>query len=534
MLISLLTKEFKLSSKGSSLTYTILSWILKIVLLGLEIALTCFMVRTLDNKILTYSPIYGSLDFLVVLLFLVFVIITFYGLLKLRKSLYDARDTYILNTLPIYDDKIILIKMVKLFLTLSVDALFICMPILITYGSNRVMNANYYVFTFFYPFLMALVSIGIDFILVSLFEFLYRFLKNKEILQFVLASILMIGLCYLYKIFLELFLNCLSDSSIGNVFSDDLILNLNKIGKYLFPVSNVIYPIFEGKNSLAYSIILVGFIMLLDVFGYLISTFFYSHFSKTDSVSFNGISSKKEKINSINIALIKKELNLIFRDSSSIFSYTSLLIMMPFLTYVVVSALNTIIFSNLRVLTLLYPNLDDSIVNCLIILFISTINSSNSMISKEKRNIVTIKILPVSPLKMIVIKAIVPLCLSLISLLATTLTLYITSCISLQLFIFSSICGIMYIVGTTFLGIKIDMHDLGNNKTKLSNVYYYVCLLIPVILLVINMCFDLLRLASYYSYIVNIAIYLGILVYVFIFFKKRTYKSFDSMEINNI
>jgi len=536
MIISLLSKEFHISSDRSiSLVYKILSWLFKVLLLAGEIALTCFMVRTLDNKITNYSPTNGSLDFLVILLFIIFVAFVFFGLIRLRKSLYDSRDTYILSTLPIYEDKIIIVKTLKCFLSMGVDALFIYLPILITYGANRSMSASYFViFTWAYPFIVSLVAIGIDLLLVSAYEFLYRFLKNKEILQFILASILMIGLCYLYKIFMELFLNCLSDSSIGNVFSDGFISSVNKIGKYLLPVSNLIYPMFTGNNALSYLIILLGFILLICFFSYIIATYCYTYLSKTDSISFNGFSSKKEATSSVNIALIKKELNLIFRDSSSIFSYTSLLIMMPFLTYVVVSAFNNIVFSDLGTIAALYPYLDDSIIRCLIILFISTVNSSSSMIAKEKKNIATIKMLPISPIKMVLIKAIVPLCLSFFSLIATTITLFASGCISLELFLFSSLSGLLYVVATTFLGLKIEMYDRGSHKNKLDSLYYYFCLLLPIFLLSLDLLIDLFRLSHFIAYTINLGTYLLILLFAFLFYKKRIYKSFNNMEINKI
>lgn len=533
MLISLLTKEFNLSlDKSVSTAYKIFSWVVKILLLVAEIALACFMVKTLDTKITDYSPVYGSLDFLVILLFMLFCVFTLYGLLKLRKSLYDRRDTYILSTLPVYDDKIVITKMLRCYASMSLDALFLCMPILITYGSTRSMNAIYYIFSFFYPFLVSLAAISVDLLLVSFHEIVYRFLKNKEILQFILASILMVGLCYLYKIFVELFLNCLSDSSIGNVFSDGFITMAHRLGKYLFPVANVIYPIFTGENALSYAIILIGFVLLLSFFGYIIATYCYGRLSKTDSISFNALSKKAERIRSVDAALIRKEINLIFRDSSSIFSYTSLLIMMPFLSYVVISSFNSIVFSNLSTIAALYPHLDDSIILCLIILFISTVNSSNSMLSKEKANIVTIKTLPISPVRMILIKAIVPLCLSLISLFASAITLLATGCISLELFLSSLAFGALYVVGTTFLGLEIEMRDREGKKTKLSGLYYYICLLLPVLLLAFDLTVDFLRLSSAWAYVAGALLYASTLIGAFICFHKRIRHSFDAMEIN--
>lgn len=534
MIISLILKDFRLlKSNESRRIYRILMLLIKVIFLVCEIALLCYLVRILDNKINEYSPNYGSIDFFTLLLFLIFLFNTVQGLIKVRKSLYESNDNYILNTLPLEDDKIIISKMFQSYFSIAINTLFLTMPIMITYGLNRVMPALYYVFTFFYPFCTSVVSIGFIFLFVSLYEFIYRFLKNKEIVQFILASILMIGLCYLYKIFLELFFICLEDSSIGNVFSSNFIDTINVVSRYLFPISNLIIPIFKGENVLGYMVVLVGFALLFVFFGYLLATYFYSRFKTIDSISFNSKDKRKEKVRSLNASLLKKELCLIFRDSSSIFSYTSLLIMLPFLCYVVSNALVSIIFSNFTTFAILYPYLDDVLLYSLVLLFISCISSSQSLIEKEKNNIVTLKTLPISPIKMILIKFIVPFSLSFISLFATLLTLYITNLISIELFIFTLISGIIYLVCFNILGLIAKMYDLGERKTKIDNIYYTFSLFFPILLLIINFIFVFLRLENLYIYITNGAIYLILILYTFLFFKKRVSNTFYMMEVSN-
>ena len=81
----------------------------------------------------------------------------------------------------------------------------------------------------------------------------------------------------------------------------------------------------------------------------MISTFFYNKLNK-HSVEFKKKEINKEmKIVSPFVVQIKKEIDVLFKDSTYIFSYTALLIMAPFLAFVVISSLNAIIYDNLRI-----------------------------------------------------------------------------------------------------------------------------------------------------------------------------------------
>ncbi len=537
MIFELIAKDFKLSQeyviKGK--LNRILGIIGKLIFLALVVALISFMTNSLDKKIVKYSPNYGSIDFLVLVLFIYFIFNVFQAIVFGRKMVYNNIDNLILNTLPISNDSIIVSKMINVYLRLAIDGIFIISPMLITYGITRASVAYYYIFSLIYPFLISLTSLGLGFIFVSLYEYIYRFLKNKDIVQFILASLLVIGLCYCYQYFLALFLNALEDSSIGEVFSSDFIETIHSLGTYLIPVSNIIYPLFGKGNVLAYALLFSGFSILMPFLGYFVTCLTYSKLSKIDSISFNQLSTKQKKLTGETYALVKKEFNLIFRNSSSTFSYTSLLIMLPFLTYVVISALNNIIFSNMSIIVGMFPNLANYVNLSLVLLFIGAINTSSSnSILNEGMNMNTIKLLPITPFKMIMIKISVPLTLSFISLLVSDAVLVLTNCIDIYLFLYILVSGIILLVVTSFLNIMYQLHDKCSYRFRLTNLTNLIYLGLPILMLAINMILEFLRMKIYYSYLVNGIVFIALLAYTFINYKKRIVRYFKEMEVKNL
>ena len=70
---------------------------------------------------------------------------------------------------------------------------------------------------------MALAQIAVGLLFIALIEIIYKFIKKHDFIQLILASILVIGLCYAYKFVLEIFLDALNDSSVGGVFSPEFV-----------------------------------------------------------------------------------------------------------------------------------------------------------------------------------------------------------------------------------------------------------------------------------------------------------------------
>ncbi len=535
MVLELIRKEFKnerevnYSSKG----VTWLKTIFKLLFIACFIALEVYVFLSIDKKIVQYSS-YGTYDFLVLFLFVMCLISIISSIIKARKTLFNQSDVRVLLPLPISENTIVFSKIGYIYIKEVILNLIISTPILITFGATRNYMPYFYIFSVLYPFIVCLFNIGVALILVVPYEFIYKLIKQSDLVQFILASCLVIGLCFAYQVVLNMFLIALSDSSIGGVFSDEFISNLHNSTKFLQPINACLDPLINDKNKVSNICLFLGLIMVVLAVGSILSTYFYTKLNKSNI----DISIKKNKVKEIKVmppfkALLTKELSILFKDSTYVFSYTSLLIMAPFLSFVVVSSLNTILYSNLKTFMSLFPELVNGINITLILLFSSVINASNSLsISREGKSIQIVKYIPIDVKKQLCAKLMIPTLLSSLSLLISLLTLIISKNISISCFFSSLVIGLILIIFTNFFGLYLDILDKGNSRNKISYLNSLITLLFPIILLFIHILLGFTSLKSYWYYVIEVSISLLLLIPLIVIVAKKSYeKAFYRMEI---
>lgn len=512
-----------------------LLFFLKLIFIGLFVTLECFIFLSLDSKVEEYSP-YGFFDFLVLILFVMFIVSVINALFVTRKLLFNNQDSTILLPLPISAGEIIYSKLFYLFFEQVLLNLVISTPLLICYGATRLFIPYFYVFSIIYPILISFVVIGISLTLVVPFQYLYNFLKKHDLIQFLFACVLIILLCFLYQYVLNIFLIALNDSSFGGVFSPQFVNNLHNFVLYLFPISSLLNGVINSENILSGICIYLGIVIIFLIIGVNLSSYFYNKMNKLDyyQVSNKRLKNKDIKILNLNRILLKKEITILFKDSSNIFSYTGLLILMPFLSFVVINSLNLIIYDSLRVFSVYFPELTNGLNLVLILLFISVINANASLsISREEKGIQIIKYLPISPIKQILIKLIVPISLSSFSLILTEIILVSTKTITWYVFLVSLIIGLSLIIFSNIFGILVDMYDRNaNNKRKLSYLNNLISICYPIFILIIHFILSFLKLNSYGIYFIEIGLTIVLMIPLFIKIRKKITDNFNKMEVN--
>ena len=535
MILDLINKERKENaSKYDSKTDQILSIIAKVIGVGLFIALEVFVFLSLDKKIEHYSK-YGTYDFLILFLFIMMFISIFLNVIKARKVYFKRFDNHILLTLPISSSEIIISKAFYIYLNVVVTNLIISTPLLIAYGCTRQFPPYFYIMTILYPFIISFFNVGMVLLLMVPYQFLYKIVKKYDWLQFVVASILMIGLCFIYQYALNLFLNVLSDSEIGGQFSPDFINNLHNARVYLGPVSTLLNALILKENIVSNICIFLGIILLFLVLGYFASSLSYSYFAKEEA-NFN-FAKKKKSEKPYELArgfkgLLKKEKDLLFRDSSYIFSYTSLLIMQPLLSFMVIYSLSSIMYKNLEMFLIYYPNIIEGINITLILLFSSVINSSvSSSISRESKALQIIKYIPVDPFKQILAKLTIPTILSSGSLIITLIALISGGIISPNVFFVSLFIGLLLLVALNIIGIYIDMRDHSNKKSKIGFLNPLISIVVPLIIFGLQLLMSFYHINGSLMYGILIGIVVVVLLPVFIKIKSRLVGAFNKMEV---
>ena len=169
-------------------------------------------------------------------------------------------------------------------------------------------------------------------------------------------------------------------------------------------------------------------------------------------------------ITSVNKALIRKEFTLITsKNDDSVFSYSTLIALQPFLIYLVVSALNVIFHSgNLNYIRSLFPAIYSTIDASMIFLFLAVINGAVLSLNNERNTIKLIKTIPVKFDKQLLIKFMVPFTLSSISFLLTDIVLVSTLQIGWVAFIFLLFNGTLMIALLNFMSLYSSLKKQKN------------------------------------------------------------------------
>lgn len=535
MILELVHKEYVESrEKGNGkLSGLVVSLLVKALAAIALIVLEIFIFKNLDDKIKLYSK-YGTFDFLVLFLFAMIFVDVIFSVLRARKVFFKQTDSEIMLPLPINTGEVIFAKSLYIYLNSVITNLVIATPILMTFGAARMFIPYYYVFSVLYPFFISLFTLGITLILVVPFQYLYKLIQGHDIIQFILASIIVIGLCFVYKVVLDLFFVLLSDSQIGGSFDESFIENLHNATPFLVPVNSLLDPIVNQENIFAGIAIYLGFTLIFLTVGGYLSSMTYIYMSQ------NELQKKKKqkevkplKLRGIFPALLKKEFIILFRNSGYTFSYTALLIMQPFLTTVVLSSLGSIMYKNLTVYVTYLPELINAINIALILLFNSVINNSASLgITREGKAVQFIKYAPISAFKQIVAKLAIPTILSAVSFTITELVLISTGVVSVTAFFFSRFTGLLLIVALNVLSLYFDMKDRAVKRSKLKILSPLLSMVLPLVIAlgVVGLSFPIRESALIYLILVGIVVVFTLPIVLLS--KKMLIKAFHSMEVN--
>ncbi len=533
MIITLLFKEFRLGFRGrdESLSSRIVKNVLTLLGGILFVALLSFLTGALYDKLTAYS--YSApFHTLVFFLFIVLAVTILEGATRARKCLFDKDDSQVIAPLPIARHQVILSKMLYIYLVQLVELALLSMPLLITFGVKVNFPYWYHVMSVVYCLLLSVFSTGLSFLLSLLFQVFYLLLKDRNLIQFALASVLVVLLCYAYQVFLDLFLVSLSDSALTGTLSTEFVQGLADTTFFLVPVFSMLDLFMGHDNIVSNVLIILGLLVFAVAAGYLAADFalskrlFFREKEKSVDIASFRIDSPKK-------ALLKKELLLLFKDSSNTFSYTSVLIMLPFLSFVVLSSLKATLTYNLSVFLAYYPETLNVVFLALFLLFVGIVNAGNALKpSLEGKALTVSKILPYKPSYVLLVKL---LCPSLLSLLSSTISLLVlagTNTLSWPLFGVALAASLLLILAMNLLSLLGDIHDLGESKARLSFLSSMASYLVPVAILAIGLVLSFSGAKRETIYLSSFLLSLLALVPLLLFPPKRVDRLYRRMEVN--
>ena len=530
-MLNLLAKDFKLIfAKKEDIKKQIISSVFMVIVFAALIAIETFIFKLVLDKIKDYYQ--APISFLTLFLFIVSVLMMIFAIIQARKLFFNKLDMEQLNVHPVSNGQIIASKLIFLFMLQYVTSLMFTYPLFISYAITFYKLHDFYFLALFYPLLSAVFEIGVALIFVYPVKLIGDWLKKHLIIQFVFAMVIIFVLAFMYSQVLNVFINLVANNSINTIFSTEFIDNLAKIKQFFIP-TYYLADIFIFENMgiiIPYLLIAIGVFLL----GLTISVSSFKYFKNSVHANEKINKEKEIKITTMNKALIKKEIILLFKDSGYILSFTGLLVVQPFLAYLVINALNTIFQSGAFAyyITLL-PNFVPLIDILLIMMFTLIINQgANNYISMENKNVRLMKTIPVNLYKQLLFKVMIPFILSSASLLITILVLAIGQVISITTAIFGFILSIILLAIFEIVSLFEELKVKRNRprSSTISSLYSY---LLPLIYFAVALLLSYNNVHVILVYVIALAaIALTSLPYV-IKIKERIARLFLELEMVN-
>lgn len=474
-MLTLIAKDFKLlfASKGNT-KKKLLSALATLVMVAIVIAIELFIFTMILEKLQHFNK--ASLPFLTLFLFIISCLMILFNTVRANQLFFNPKDMEQLVRRPVTNGQIVASKLLFLFLSHYVMTMLLVYPVLISYGILIGKSVSFYYLGIFYPVLSFLFEGGVALILVYPYKLVTDFLKKHMLVQFIAALLLMIGGCTVYHRILGLFMELVVNDNINLLFTKSSIEELIALRNYLVPINFLTDAFFDSWTArLVFYVCIAGGIFILGV-AIIVFSFAYLR-----SVSLNSAVAKTKerlKITTPTVALIKKEIFLLFKDSNNILSFTGLLVVQPLLVYIVIDSINSVLYSGAFAYYMVaLPELVPLIDVLIIMLFTLIINQgANEYIQMEKGNVRVMKTIPISPAKQLTVKVLVPFVLSTVSLLVTIIVLVATGLLAPL----TTLCGFFmtWILLAIFVivSLKEEMH-VGNHKprsTLLSTCYSYL------------------------------------------------------------
>ncbi len=505
-MLSLIAKDFKLlfASHGSA-KKRVLSAITSVLMVAIVIVIELFLFTTILRNVQQFNN--ASLPFLTLFLFVISCLMILINTVRANQLFFNPKDIEQLVRRPVSNGQIVASKLIFLFASHYVMTFLLVYPIIVAYGVLVGKVVGFYYIGIFYPVMSFLFEGGMALILVYPFKLLSDFLKKHTVVQFVLALVLMVGGCIVYHRVLSLFMEMVVNNNINALFTKSSIDKLISVREYLIPINFLADSFFGSlKSRLLFYMCIAGGLFILGVS---LTVFSFSYLRSVTIHAKVGKMKERLRITHPAVALIKKELFLLFKDSNNILSFTGLLIVQPFLVYVIIDAINSVLFSGkLGYQMMAFPAFVPLVNVLIIMLFTLIINQgANEYIQSEKGNVRVMKTIPVRPMIQLAIKVMVPFGLSTLSLLVTVIVLLSTGLFAPMTAACSFFMTWILLAIFVLISLKEEMR-VSNNKprsTFLSTCYSY---LLPFSFFIISLigCWNGMQ--------IGVAYLIGILVFI--------------------
>ena len=523
---TLILKDFRLFFSGGSFKKKFLSLTVKLLFAFVFVAILLFMLVSILNKIKVYED--AEQAFMSFALFIISIILTLSFVVRANKLFFNKNDIELTSKFPIRNRDIIISKLIFLLGNYFVVAFIFTYPLFVAYGIITKARISFYFMTMFYPVITFFFDMGIALILLCPYTLVKNKLKNHFVIRFICYLAILGIATYLYSKVLKVYVNLVAGGDILTLFTQDRINTFKKFMVFELPASPFIKVVVDKQNKFLAFLTLNLVVFALGVFA---STLFYKH----NKNAFVGAKHKKINDNfkesSIKLSLVKKEFSILTKNDNYIISFICLLLIQPFLAYLIINSLNVIF----RTGTFSYyisivPNFITLLDILLLIFFTLIINQgATNYIQMEEKTITIMKMIPVKYKEQLLIKMIIPFSLSFISFFITALVLLISKGISLEIFFVSLILVtlILFIYDSICLFEELRIRSNKPRNSSISNLYSYI---LPILFFIVSVILACLNINSLIIYVLATLLMLALGIYFIIDIFKNMEKNFILIE----
>ena len=530
-MLNLLYKDFKLMFGGSkNLSALIIKLIVGGLFVAIFIAIEIFLFTSILGKIQNFNN--ASNAFINLFLFIISLMLIVSGVVSANKLFFNDKDIEQLAVHPVSNSAVVTSKLFFLFLMHYATCFLFCYPLFIAYATMIGKGSWFYYLALFYPALTFFIEMGVSLLFVYPYYIIKKYLKKHVLLKFLTSLVLLFLLSFGYSRVLGLFINFIAGGNINQLVSASFINNIVEAQKYEVPLRFLIDFFLNRSmtNLFVYLFISLGVFLI----GASITIFAFNY---VRNISYSATREYKEKeltVKSINKALIEKEITLLTKNADYTSSFTSLLVVQPFLAYLVIHALNSI-FTNgtFAYYMSVVPNFI-KIVDIVIVMFFTIMiaQGASNYITMEKATIKVMKVMPISVRKQMFIKVSIPFVMSVSSLLITLVVLLLAGQMKLLTAGICLLLSVILLLVYTLVSLKEELsikHKKPRN-TLMSNVITY---LMPVLFGALSIVFNFLGINVYLSLLICLAMYLLIILAFALYLKKKTTSLFLDLDMIN-
>lgn len=358
-----------------------------------------------------FIPLGISNEILSLFTFAILVISVVLSLNKAAVTMFSVKDANILRPLPLNPYIVVLSKAVALFIYELITVAAFALPIFISFGIISGFGVGFYVKAVVCVVIISLAVTAVAALISPLFNKVKSFLLSNGPLFFVI-SLVFIGLLFFgYKYILDFIINLIKNRRLQFVFNQSVVEKIRSVTGYLF-FSSSLGMFLNGANLWRVAICCV-LAAGLATGSYFLCSKLYGSLSNTRS---SQAKEGKNKRRSVVGALVFKEVNELVRTPGYMFSYLSIALSLPALTYLTMGVLREII-SQMLTLAFVAP------FALMIVVLYSTVSNTfaGDAVSREGNKLSIVKTIPVAYKLQLGVKLLLSLIIACFALLVTAI-----------------------------------------------------------------------------------------------------------------